>query len=63
MASACGVEDDSHFAPGRWSPHVTLARRVAVEQLGGVVQALGPVDDLEAVVRSCRRWDGDAKVA
>ncbi len=63
LAAACGIEEDSHFAPGRWSPHVTLARRVPVEQLGAVVQALGPVDDLEAVVRACRRWDGDAKVA
>jgi len=63
VAAACGVEDDSHFAPGRWTPHVTLARRVPVEELGAVVQALGEVDDLDAVAGACRRWDGDAKVA
>ncbi|MBB3328156.1 2'-5' RNA ligase family protein [Microlunatus antarcticus] len=63
IAKRCGVEPDSHFAPGRWSPHVTLARRVRVEQLGEVVAVLGEVPDLTATVRTARRWDGDAKVA
>jgi 2'-5' RNA ligase len=63
VAERCGVEPDSHVAPGRWSPHVTLARRVPVERLGEVVATLGQVPDLTATVRVCRRWDGDAKVA
>ena len=63
VARRCGVEPDSHFAPGRWSPHVTVARRVPVEQLGVVVATLGVVPDLSATVRVCRRWNGDAKVA
>jgi 2'-5' RNA ligase len=63
VAERCGVEPDSHFAPGRWSPHVTLARRVPVDRLGAVLATLGPLPDLEAHVRTCRRWDGDAKVA
>jgi len=63
VAVRCRVEPDSHFAPGRWSPHVTVARRVPVELLGSVVGALDPVVDLLATVRTCRRWDGDAKVA
>ena len=63
VAAACGVEPDSHFAPGRWTPHVTLARRVPVDLLGAVVTALGEVADLEASAARCRRWDGDAKVA
>ena len=63
VAGRCGTEADSHFAPGRWTPHVTLARRVRVEQLGAVVAALEAVPDLEAISRTCRRWDGDAKVA
>jgi 2'-5' RNA ligase len=62
VAEACGVEPDSHFAPGRWTPHVTLARRVQVEQLDAVVAALGEVPDLAATAVRCRRWDGDAKV-
>ena len=62
VAERCGTEPDSHFAPGRWSPHVTLARRVPLEQLGAVVATLGPVPDLTTTSRTCRRWDGDAKV-
>jgi 2'-5' RNA ligase len=63
VAERCGTEPDSHFAAGRWSPHVTLARRVPVEQLGAVVTTLEAVPDLLATSRTCRRWDGDAKVA
>lgn len=63
VAERCGTEPDSHFAPGRWSPHVTLARRVPVERLGEVVTVLGEVPDVSATSRGCRRWDGDAKVA
>ncbi len=63
VADRCGTEPDSHFAAGRWSPHVTLARRVPVEQLGAVVATLGEVPDVTATSRTCRRWDGDAKVA
>ena len=63
VAERCGVEPDSHFTPGRWSPHVTLARRVPVDRLGAVLATLSPLPDLEARVRTCRRWDGDARVA
>ena len=62
VAQRCGVEADSHFAPGDWTPHVTIAHRVPVEGLGALVTALGDVPDLRAVVRRCRRWDGDAKI-
>ncbi len=63
VAERCGTEPDSHFAAGRWSPHVTVARRVPVDRLGEVVTVLGEVPDVLATSRSCRRWDGDAKVA
>ena len=63
VAERCGTDPDSHFAAGRWSPHVTLARRVPVDLLGEVVATLGAVPDVSAISRSCRRWDGDAKVA
>jgi 2'-5' RNA ligase len=63
IAGRCGTEPDSHFAPGRWSPHVTVARRVPVVRLSEVVAALGEVPDVLATSRSCRRWDGVAKVA
>ncbi|MGI3785566.1 MAG: 2'-5' RNA ligase family protein [Janthinobacterium lividum] len=63
VADRCGTEPDSHFAAGRWSAHVTLARRVPVEQLGLVVATLGEVPDLTSTSRVCRRWDGTVKVA
>lgn len=63
VAGRCGTEPDSHFAPGRWSPHVTLARRVPIEQVGVVLATLAEVPDVLATSRVCRRWDGDAKVA
>jgi 2'-5' RNA ligase len=62
VAALCGAEPDGHFGPGRWTPHVTLARRVPVERLSAVVQALGDLPELAAISRGCRRWDSDQRV-
>ena len=62
VAALCGAGPDGHFGPGRWTPHVTLARRVPVERLSAVVQALGDLPELDAVSRGCRRWDSDQRV-
>lgn len=61
VAALCGADPDGQFGPGRWSPHVTLARRAPVGRVGELVEALGPVPDLEATVRSCRRWDSERR--
>ncbi len=47
-----------HLAPGRWTPHVTLARGLTAEQVARAVEALGRVDDLEGTFVALRRWDG-----
>ena len=47
-----------HLAPGRWTPHVTLARGLTAEQVARAVEALGRVDDLEGSFVALRRWDG-----
>ena len=52
---------DRHFAPGRWTPHVTMARRLTAGQVGTALRALGGVPDLDGEVVGCRRWDGDAR--
>lgn len=62
----CAAEDSSHFAAGRWTPHVTLARRMTAEQLPAaltVLSALGPGRGAGQPVQlgRCRRWDGTAK--
>ncbi|WP_251009112.1 2'-5' RNA ligase family protein [Curtobacterium sp. ISL-83] len=48
--------------PGRWSPHVTLARRVRDEDLPRALAALAvaPLPELLAV-GGVRHWDGETK--
>jgi 2'-5' RNA ligase len=50
------------FAAGRWSPHVTLARRVGLDQMGPSLAALaGSPPELLVRVRLARRWDSDVR--
>ena len=52
------------FEDGRWSPHVTLARRVGADQVGRSLTVLaGSPPELPTRVRQARRWDSDAKQA
>lgn len=52
------------FEGGRWSPHVTLARRVAVDQVAPSLAVLaGCPPELLTRVPHGRRWDSDAKFA
>ncbi|MFE3546173.1 2'-5' RNA ligase family protein [Nocardia sp. NPDC059177] len=51
----------ANLAPGAWTPHVTLARRVPPERLGDAVRAVTADTDCPAVVVGIRRWDGDAR--
>ena len=62
VAARCGADPAGHFGPGRWTPHVTLARRVPVARLGSVVQALGDLPELDGTSRRCRRWDSDRRI-
>lgn len=65
VAEICGADPAGQFGPGRWSPHVTLARRVLVDRVGDAVTALGPLADRSILTRvtGCRRWDGRAQTA
>ena len=49
-------------APGRWTGHVTLARKLRAEDLPRALEILVPLSDLDAHAVSVRRWDGDRKV-
>jgi 2'-5' RNA ligase len=52
------------FEDGRWSPHVTLARRVGVDQVGPSLDALASAPaELVARVDQARRWDSNQKHA
>jgi len=61
VAALCDADPRGQFGAGRWSPHVTLARRVQTDQVGAALQALGDLADLEAVALRCRRWDSDRR--
>lgn len=64
IAEICGADPHSSFGPGRWSPHVTLARRMSPAQVGMALEVLGERSrDVVATVRQCRRWDGDRRRA
>ncbi|HEY7054021.1 MAG TPA: 2'-5' RNA ligase family protein [Mycobacterium sp.] len=47
---------------GRWSPHVTLARRVQPSQLEQVLRKRAVSREIDATVVGVRRWDGDKRV-
>lgn len=56
-------EPYGHTAPGHWTPHVTLGRRLTAEQLGDAFAAVEELSaDIAASAVGLRRWDGDARV-
>lgn len=69
VAVALGPDPDDaeaggNLAPGRWTPHVTLARRLTPEQVSTALSALRDHrTDGDGQAVCCRRWDGDARRA
>ena len=63
VALACGADPEGPFGRGRWSPHVTLARRVVSDQIGKALGALGSRGEVDARIQRCRRWDGKRRTA
>ncbi|WNG89967.1 2'-5' RNA ligase family protein [Mycobacterium sp. ITM-2016-00317] len=51
-----------HADPGGWTPHVTLARRVPVDQLPAVFTLRAVTRDLPVTAVGLRHWDGDERV-
>lgn len=51
-----------HTRPGRWTPHVTLSRKVAGEEVAialDLLASLGPLPDGQAI--GLRAWNGDTR--
>ena len=48
-------DDASHTAPGSWTPHITLARRLRLGSLPEALDLIGPASAGTGV--SLRRWD------
>ena len=63
VALACRADPEGQFGRGRWSPHVTLARRIPSDRVGKVVRVLGSRGELDATISRCRRWDGKRRTA
>lgn len=49
-------EDAAHTAPGAWTPHVTLARRLRVADLPQALAVIGE-EELPGRALGLRRWD------
>ena len=54
-ASAPEGTDAAHTAPGEWTPHITLARRLRLAALPQALELLGP--PRTGTGMSLRRWD------
>lgn len=51
-----------HTLPDRWTPHVTLARRLDDDQLRAALELLAHVPrELVGAARSLRHWDSEAR--
>jgi 2'-5' RNA ligase len=63
VATALSDPLDPHdtFAAGRWTPHVTLARRLDPDQLGAALRQLGASTPIHGRLVRARRWDMAAK--
>jgi 2'-5' RNA ligase len=51
-----------HADPGQWTPHVTLARRVPVDQLPTAFAVASVTRDVRGRAVGLRHWDGDEKI-
>ncbi|CDO29893.1 2'-5' RNA ligase family protein [Mycolicibacterium porcinum] len=51
-----------HAEPGNWTPHVTLARRVAPARLATAVRVAGRPAEIVGQVTGLRHWDGDKRL-
>lgn len=50
----------SNVMPGRWTPHVTMARHVDLDQVGRALRIAA--QELAGSVVGLRRWDGNDKL-
>ena len=49
------------LVPGRWVPHVTLARRMPAEQVVQALGLLGAASGIDVVLDAARHWDAGAR--
>jgi 2'-5' RNA ligase superfamily len=53
----------AHAAPGSWTPHITVCRRMDSTQLAKALTVVGNLTlDIRAEFVAMRRWDGDERI-
>ena len=61
----CAAHASPHIAdntrPGRWTPHVTLARRAGHSELARAMGNATVTREFDACIVGLRRWDGDRR--
>ena len=64
VAATLGADGaDPLTVPGRWTPHVTLARGLDATAVGRALEVLGGSGPIEGAAVYCRRWDSQARRA
>jgi 2'-5' RNA ligase len=63
VALICEADPKGQFGAGRWSTHITLARRIPSDDVGKAVSVLGSHGEVNARIQRCRRWDGNRRTA
>ena len=56
VAVACDADPAGQFGPGRWSPHVTLARRLPPDRVGEAVRQSGGWTDEQRLYARAGFW-------
>jgi hypothetical protein len=51
-----------HAAPGQWTPHVTLGRRLLPDQVPTAMAVAGISTDIACRITGLRHWDGNNRV-
>lgn len=61
VAAALDLDADSHHAPGRWTPHLSLALRTTPEERAAAVALLSGLPEVTGAFTAARSYDGTSR--